>query len=475
MVKLRKRMKQTELAVNLLWEKACDILRQKTQETTFQQWFSSIVPISLNEAQLTLGVSNDFFAQWLNDNFSDLMTEALNEAGDQEYTITFESGHEKEIVVAVKTDIESAAKSVDKKQVTGKTENHQTTPIRTKKKFGSSLLLRHTFENFVVGESNRYAFTVAQTAALTPGCYNPLYIYGSTGTGKTHLLHAVSNHITNSHPEAQVLYITCEEFLNSYVDSLRNQSHDKFRHSVRSADVLLVDDVHMLAGKVQLQEEFFNTFNKLYHEEKQIILTSDKQPFEIKGLEERLVSRFESGVTSEITPPDIETRLAILKMMQEEHLIKINDEVLFFVASRISCSVRRLKGALIRLVTYSSAMSKSRVTIEDAERLLHRLFDEESANKIITIEQIQKMVAEHFDLKMTDILSSKRPKNIAEPRMIAMYLSRQLTDNSFPDIGRAFDRNHATIMNALKKVPLLCAKNESIRRSVSKLQNDLAK
>lgn len=472
MVELRNRMRETASSVNLLWEKACDILRQKTQAKTFDQWFSSIVPISLNEDQITLGVSNDFFAQWLADNFRDLMTEALNGAGSYEYTITFESGHEKEVVVKPEpeTNVIVANDKVECNAPSSQSDNS-----KPKAKFGSSLLLRHTFENFVVGEANRYAFTVAQTAALNPGCYNPLYIYGSTGTGKTHLLHAVSNHITTSHPQSQVLYITCEEFLNSYVDSLRNKSHDKFRHSVRSADVLLVDDVHMLAGKTQLQEEFFNTFNKLYHEEKQIILTSDKQPFEIKGLEERLVSRFESGVTSEITPPDIETRLAILKMMQEEHLIKINDEVLFFVASRISCSVRRLKGALMRLVAYASAMSKRRITIEDAERLLHRLFDEESANKIITIENIQKMVAEHFDLKITDILSSKRPKNIAEPRMVAMYLSRQLTDNSFPDIGRAFDRNHATIMNALKKVPLLCAKNESIRRSVSKLQNDLKK
>ncbi|MCF6176349.1 MAG: chromosomal replication initiator protein DnaA [Victivallaceae bacterium] len=474
-------MEQTELAVDLLWEKACISLREKTRKSTFEQWFSGIVPIALNEEKVVLGVSDDFFGQWLDDNFSDLMTEAVNEAGGQEYVITFESGHIKKITETELAEAESEPENVSTRTVVAnsnkpkhRVENSEAGNIGNNVKFGSSLLSRHTFDNFVVGEANRYAFTVAQTAAVDPGCYNPLYIYGSTGTGKTHLLQAVSNHIMTSHPHARVLYITCEEFLNSYVDSLRNKSHDKFRRSVRNADVLLVDDVHMLAGKTQLQEEFFNTFNKLYHEEKQIILTSDKQPFEIKGLEERLVSRFESGVTSEITPPDIETRLAILKMMQEEHLIKINDEVLFFVASRISCSIRRLKGALMRLVAYSSAMSKCRITIEDAERLLHRLFDEENANKIITIENIQKTVAEHFDLKITDILSSKRPKNIAEPRMVAMYLSRQLTDNSFPDIGRAFDRNHATIMNALKKIPLLCSKNESLRRSVSKLQHQLA-
>jgi chromosomal replication initiator protein len=469
-------MKQAELEVNSLWEKSCVNLRQKTRGATFEQWFSGIVPISLNEDKMVLGVSDDFFAKWLEDNFSELMTEAINETGGREYVITFESGHIKETMTAL-TEKNKPKTATDRTII----PEHNVNPSNVDEanmgknsKFGSSLLSRHTFDNFVVGEANRYAFTVAQTAALDPGYYNPLYIYGSTGTGKTHLLQAVSNHIVGSHPQAKVLYITCEAFLNNYVDSLKNKTHDKFRRSVRSADVLLMDDVHMLAGKTQLQEEFFNTFNQLYHDEKQIILTSDKQPFEIKGLEERLVSRFESGVTSEITPPDVETRLAILKMMQEEHLIKVNDEVLFFVASRISNSVRRLKGALMRLVAYSSAMSKCNITIEVAERLLNRLFDEENANKVISIEIIQKTVAEHFDIRINDILSSKRPRNIAEPRMVAMYLSRQLTDNSFPDIGKAFGRNHATIMNALKKVPQLCSKNESLRRSVSRLQRQLA-
>lgn len=470
---------QTELEVNLLWEKTCTSLRSKTRKSTFEQWFSGIVPIALDGEKVVLGVSDDFFAQWLKDNFSELMTETMNAVGGNEYVITFESGHLKEAVTAVKEKLVKVP-TTDKVVNNGNRTPNHSSAVRDKTtgnriaKFGSSLLSRHTFDNFVVGEANRYAFTVAQTAALDPGCYNPLYIYGSTGTGKTHLLHAVSNHIMSSRPDYQVLYITCEAFLNNYVDALKNKSHDTFRRSVRSADVLLMDDVHMLAGKTQLQEEFFNTFNQLYHNEKQIILTSDKQPFEIKGLEERLVSRFESGVTSEITPPDVETRLAILKMMQDEHLIKVNDEVLFFIASRISKSVRRLKGALMRLVAYSSAMSKCDITIEIAERLLNRLFDEEITNKVVSIEAIQKTVATHFDIRISDILSSKRPRNIAEPRMIAMYLSRQLTDSSFPDIGKAFGRNHATIMNALKKVPQLCSKNENIRRAVSKLQRELA-
>jgi chromosomal replication initiator protein len=227
---------------------------------------------------------------------------------------------------------------------------------------------------------------------------------------------------------------------------------------------LLVDDVHQLANKTQLQEEFFNTFNSLYNSNKQIILTSDKQPCEIQGLEDRLVSRFEWGITTEITTPEIETRLAILRMKQEEHLIKLDDEVLFFIASRISSSIRRLEGALLRLVAFSSAMSNCKITIPE----------EEANNKKVSIENIQKTVADHFDLRVHDILGNKRPKNIAEPRMIAMYIARQVTDFSLPEIGLAFGgRNHATVIHAVKKIKSDCEKNENMKRTVSLLKRQV--
>ncbi|MFA6101240.1 MAG: chromosomal replication initiator protein DnaA [Victivallaceae bacterium] len=445
----------------LTWTKTCELLKKRLHQATYEQWFGSIVPVRLDGEQIVLGVSDDFFADWLKENFGDILTDALSESAGHKIAFTLETGH-------VNVDEIKASAEID-------AEAEAASPAEdfSKNRAKSSGLAKHTFGNFVVGEENRYAYAAAKTAADTPGVYNPLYIYGGTGIGKTHLLQAVANQVLEKNSKAVVKYVTCEEFLNNYVDSLRSKRHSEFRSSVRKVDVILVDDVHMLANKTQLQEEFFNTFNSLYNENKQIILTSDKQPCEIVGLEDRLVSRFESGVTTEISAPVFETRLAILRMMQESHLIKIEDEVLVFLANRISSSVRRLKGALLRLVAFASAMSNRRITIEDAESLLHKVIEEESASKIISIYSIQKAVADHFDIRVNDILSEKRPKNIAEPRMVAMYLCRKMTNHSFPEIGAAFGKNHATIMNANKKIPELCERNESMKRSLSLIQRQL--
>ena len=445
----------------LTWTKTCELLKKRLHQATYEQWFGSIVPVRFDGEQIILGVSDDFFADWLKENFGDILADALNESAGHKISFTLETGH-------VNVDEIKASAEID-------AEAEAASPAEdfSKNRTNASGLARHTFANFVVGEENRYAYAAANTAANTPGVYNPLYIYGGTGIGKTHLLQAVANQVLKKNSRAVVKYVTCEEFLNNYVDSLRSKRHSEFRSSVRKVDVILVDDVHMLANKTQLQEEFFNTFNSLYNENKQIILTSDKQPCEIVGLEDRLVSRFESGVTTEISAPVFETRLAILRMMQEDHLIKIEEEVLVFLANRISSSVRRLKGALLRLVAFASAMSNRKISLEDAESLLHKVIEEESASKIISIYSIQKAVADHFDIRVNDILSEKRPRNIAEPRMVAMYLCRKMTNHSFPEIGAAFGKNHATIMNANKKIPELCLKNENMKRSISLIQRQL--
>lgn len=444
----------------LIWTKTCELLKSRLHQATYEQWFSSIVPISFDGERIALGVSDDFFADWLKENFGDILAASLSEAAGRKISFVLETGH-----VSIESSNATAEDELASVPEAG--------PGNRKAHPGSAAASRHTFTNFVVGEENRYAYAAAKTAADTPGVYNPLYIYGGTGIGKTHLLQAVANQVLARSRRAVVKYVTCEEFLNSYVDSLRNKRHAEFRSSVRKVDVILVDDVHMLANKTQLQEEFFNTFNSLYNENKQIILTSDKQPCEIVGLEDRLVSRFESGVTTEINAPGFETRLAILRMMQEEHLIKIDEEVLVFLSTRISSSVRRLKGALLRLVAFASAMSNRKITLEDAESLLHKVLEEESASRIISIYAIQKAVADHFDIRVNDILSEKRPKNIAEPRMVAMYLCRKMTNHSFPEIGAAFGKNHATIMNANKKIPELCQKDEGMRRSIALIQRQL--
>lgn len=460
-----------------LWESAIRILKNDLHSETFNHWIKPVVPIAIKDNSVTLGVSDDFFADWLKDTYGDAIKEALKKSAGRELTIKYEFGHhpvENHDVAETAVAAEPAAGLVTpvdevlkpKKRMTANEE-------RNFNECSGNLLNRYTFDKFVVGEENRYAYAAATTAAKSPGVYNPLYIWGGTGMGKTHLIQAVAHEVLRKKPKAKVQYVTCEEFLNRYVDSLGAKKHSDFRNWVRNVDMLLVDDVHQLANKTQLQEEFFNTFNALHNVNKQIILTSDKAPSEIKGLEGRLVSRFEQGVTIEMTTPSFETRLAILKMKQDEHLIKLEDDVLQFIAERISASIRRLEGALLRLVAFSSVEGNHRITIDRAEDLLRNLLEEENISKKVSIENIQKAVAEYFEIRVSDILSTKRPKNIAEPRMIAMFLSRRLTERSYPEIGEAFGKNHATIMHAEKTVVNRCDKDESFRMSVSAIQRQL--
>lgn len=443
--------------VRQLWEVACMRLKGFLNPVTYEQIVHNILPLRIETDNVYLGISDSFFGDWLNDNYGVDISKALKDIDGISYSYVFEEGYRGE-------DIEDAEPD------TGAAEAHVKSVIKPMVPRGCNA--QHTFDNFAVGEENRYSYTAARTAAENPGLYNPLYIYGGTGLGKTHLLQAVAHHVLSLNPAAVVKYVTCEEFLNCYVASIKNQKMGEFRDSFREVDVLLVDDVHFLSTKTQLQEEFFNTFNALYNHNKQIIMTSDKQPAEIHGLEERLVSRFESGLTTEIFPPGFETRLAILQLVQEKHLIKIDEAVLRFVASRISSSVRRLIGSLTRLVAYAS-VSNAQVTELMAEELLRPLFEEEQSSKNITIEAIQKAVSEHFELSRSDILGSQRPRNMAEPRMLAMYLCRELTNHSFPEIGQAFNKNHATVMNAVKKIPGLCIKDEKLRRSAEIIKRRL--
>ncbi|MDD2478686.1 MAG: DnaA/Hda family protein, partial [Victivallaceae bacterium] len=313
--------------VRQLWELACSKLNSFLNPVTYEQIAHNIIPLRLEDKNIHLGISDSFFGDWLNDNFGTDISNALKDINGVSYSFVFEEGHRPE-------EFENAEPD------TGAAEAHVEAVIKPLIPRGCNA--QHTFDNFAVGEENRYSYTAARTAAESPGLYNPLYIYGGTGLGKTHLLQAVAHHVLSHNPKSVVKYVTCEEFLNRYVGSIKNQKMGEFRDSFRGVDVFLVDDVHFLSTKTQLQEEFFNTFNTLHNYNKQIIMTSDKQPAEIHGLEERLVSRFESGLTTEIFPPGFETRLAILQLVQEKHLIKIDEAVLRFVAARISSSVRRL-------------------------------------------------------------------------------------------------------------------------------------
>jgi chromosomal replication initiator protein len=421
------------------------------------------VPVSINSSEIILGVSDEFFADWLNEHYGDILSEAVKSAVGNDLKMKFETGYY--LDEAEQKEQDEIKSSTEKAP-----EDKKPEPLIASFLSPQNCRSEYTFDNFVVGEENRYAHAAAATAAKSPGVYNPLYIHGSSGIGKTHLIQAVAHEVLKKNPKANVRYMTCESFLNQYVDSLKMNKHSEFRNFIRNVDILLVDDVHQLANKVQLQEEFFNTFNTLYNHNKQIILTSDKQPCEIQGLEDRLVSRFASGVTTEITKPSFETRLAILKMKQEKHIIKLNDDVLHFIANRITSSVRMLVGALIRLVAFSSAMANCKITTGIAENLLNRELEKETVNRKISIDLIQRKVAEFYDIRLNDILSRKRPKNIAEPRMIAMYLSRKMTEHSLPEIGAAFGKNHATVMHAISKVEGDLSKDEATRRNLSSIQ-----
>jgi chromosomal replication initiator protein len=450
--------------VQEIWDSACLFLKDISL-STYEQWFRSVVPVSIKGSDIVLGVSDDFFAEWMQENYRDIIVEALEQATSREFSVSFISGY--------LTEQESINYTDDGDELDLFDESFYEEDLASKDIFAPNCDDNHTFNSFVVGEGNRFAFNAALVGADSPGTYNPLFIYGGTGLGKTHLLQAIANQYIKNHPKAVVEYIQCEELVNLYIDSLRMKRHYEFRNRFRSADILLVDDIHFLAKGTQIQEEFFNTFNTLYNQNKQIVLSSDKQPCEINGLESRLVSRFEFGVTTEIIIPSVETRLAILKKKQETQLKKIDEEVLYFIASRITSNIRFLEGALLRLVAYSS-LTNSNITVAIAEQLLGNLLEEEAANRKISIENIQRRVAEFYDIGVHDILGRKRPKNIAEPRMIAMYLSRKLTGHSFPEIAQAFGgKNHATVISAVKRVDLLCNKDENIKRDVGTLKRKL--
>lgn len=442
------------------WGEACGHLKARVCPETFEQWFQCVVPVAKSDGRIVLGVSDDFFAEWLAEHYEDCIREALLKVDGKNYAIEYEVGHKP----AIPLTSSERAEDVDAEPVDSCDDEFDDEPMANE---------RFTFVNFVVGEENRYAYTAMRAAATQPGTHNPLYLFGGTGLGKTHLLKAVSNLVHRRDPRQVVESLTCEEFLNLYVDSLRVNRHFAFRNRFRGADYLLIDDVHHLANKTQLQEEFFNTFNTLYNANKQIILTSDKQPCEIQGLEERLVSRFERGVTTEITTPGLETRLAILRMKQESQIVKLDQEILYFLASNITSNISRLEGALNRLVVYSSAMANEPVTIRTAERLLGTIVEEENSSRKISVENIQRRVAEHFDIRLSDLAGQKRPRNIAVPRMVAMYLARRMTDMSFPEIGSAFERNHATVIHAFKKIEGKLKEDEELRRNVKAVKQKL--
>lgn len=481
-----------------VWNDTMEKLKT-VSEAAFTGWFSKTTPLAIIDNKIKIGVPDDFFRDWLTEHYSDLLEDSLKACN---YPLGFEfiEGYpppgektaKKQTASVAETDEFQGllfaddplfAEPAPQKTAApaAETKAPETAAPAPKKVIGINVntLNMHTFKTFLVGEENRYAYETIKSVALNPGAmYNPLYIYGGTGVGKTHLLQAVANEAITNNPSLSIRYTTCEELLNEFVELVKNHKNMyDFRSEMRNVDIFLVDDVHILGKSPRLQEEFFNTFNTLYNGRKQIILTSDKQPCEIEGLELRLVSRFESGLTQEINAPEFETRLAILRALRGDNSVKvkISDSVLEFIASNITSSVRRLKGAFIRVTAYANMHKDTTVTVEHAEKLLSALISKEMVAKTIYIDDIQRAVAQHFNIKVSDILGNARPRNIAEPRMAAMYLSRKLTGHSLPEIGSSFGKNHATVINAIKKIPELCEKSEDFRRSIQNIERQLTR
>jgi chromosomal replication initiator protein len=449
-----------------LWETVkCD-LKGLFPEDVFSMWFEPIRCVETTEDSLVLGVQNDFAAIWIHDNYLDLISQRLR----------LTAGRMVHVSLKKITDHGTAAARVPAVEPKGRTAAKRA-PLRYDERMAaaSSLNPRNTFENFVVGQNNQLAHAAGLAVAQAPAqAYNPLFLHGATGLGKTHLMHAIGHSILQRNPEAKVAYLSTEKFTNEYIHAIQENALTKFRQRYRSVDVLLVDDVQFLAGKERIQEEFFHTFNDLFESQKQIIISSDRPVAEIATLEARLVSRFQWGLSADISSPDLETRVAILRTKAATLKIDLPPAVLEFMAKHISKNIRRLEGALIKISSYAALTGKV-LDLATAEHLLKDVLMEEAQNRL-NIEGIQKRVADHYQIRHSDMTSKRRPNAIAFPRQIAMYLSRQLTRHSLQEIGEAFGgRDHGTVIHAVKTVENMMEQDDSVRGSVDFLKTQLTK
>jgi len=442
------------------WSRAQEIIRKDlANEQTYGIWFSPIKFVSLSADTLVLEVPNKFFKAWLLDRYMNLITAGIQKATGRELKIDFVLSDEVDAVVQ-KPRSEGEKKEAKPFWPFARTSQDAAKEI--------GLSPKYTFDSFVIGPSNRFAHAASLAVSESPAkAYNPLFIYGGVGLGKTHLMHAVGQNVLHRTPKAKVLYISSEEFTNQLIGSIQNRSTQKFREKYRGVDVLLIDDIQFIAGKEATQEEFFHTFNALYDAHKQIVVSSDSPPKEIRGLEERLISRFLYGIVTDIQPPDFETRIAILKKKSEKETIALPEDVFYFLAEKVKTNIRELEGALIRVVAYAKLIGRE-ISAELAKEVLRDMIIE--GEKKVTIDLIQRRVSDFFDIKLSDMRAKKRSRAIAYPRQIAMYLARQLTDFSLPEIGDQFGgRDHTTVIHACDKVENDLKAKSGLKQTVDKL------
>jgi chromosomal replication initiator protein len=452
------------LPAEKVWATAQQFLRTMLNNgEIYNLWFAPLRASAIEGDAITLEVANEFSEFWLKDNYLDLLREVISRAGGRPMNVTFQV-----------TGLDVAAKTPDGGEAeTALPKEEVAVPDRIAAIKELPFNPKNTFDTFVVGNNNTFAHAASIAVAQAPGkSYNPLFLYGGVGLGKTHLLHAIGQHVVKHKKSARVTYVSTEKFTNEFIDAIQNNQLVRFRRRYRQSDVFLIDDIQFLAGKERIQEEFFHTFNTLHESRKQIVLTCDRPASEIQNLEQRLVSRFEWGLVTDLQPPDVETRLAILRKKEKLMGVELPEEIVNFMAQRIRTNIRRLEGALVRVTSFA-ALTGKRLTIEVVEGLLREILHEEG-RFTISIDTIQKRVAEHFDIRLADMTSKRRPENIAFPRQIAMYLARQMTEISLNTIGEAFGgRDHGTVLHACRLVKDRMQVDSHVRQVVSYLEKQL--
>jgi len=445
-----------------MWGAIAALIALRVSEDGFQRWFSEVEVVSDDGSTLTLSVPNPIHKFFIESNYLPLLQGAVAEAFDAS----------RQVKISARQSDDSDAPSTEPLPASTVSKNLRS-ERPTAGMVSAGMNPRNTFDSFVVGSNNQFAYAAALAVAQSPAkTYNPYFIYGGSGLGKTHLLQAIGHHVLAARKTAKVIYLSSEQFTNEFIDAIQHGTLFKFRKKYRQADILMIDDIQFLGGKERSQEEFFHTFNSLHDGHKQIILSSDRPASEIEKLEQRLVSRFEWGMTAELQPPDMETRIAILKSKAANLEIRLESWVIDFLAEKIRNNVRRLEGALMRVASYSS-LSGRQITREDIENLLRDIFQEQ-ARRAVTIDQIQRKVAETFDLRIADMTSKRRLASIAFPRQIAMFLSRELTNSTLAEIGDSFGgKDHGTVIHACKLIKRRMGEDERTRHMVHSIETQL--
>lgn len=431
-----------------IWQKSQQSIKDSVGQTSYDTWFSPLKAIQSDEKSLTIETPDEFFKNWIDEHYMPIIERNIHAQSGQNIQIQF-TVNPQLLNAPTQKELSKLEKTFDQQKQ-------------------NNLNPRFQFDHFVVGPSNRFAFAACQAVAANPAkAYNPLFIYGPVGLGKTHLLQSVTHAIRQQQPELKITYLSSEQFTNELINAIKHKSTEAFRQKYRHVDVLLIDDIHFIAGKESTQEEFFHTFNTLHDARKQIIICSDRPPKEIAHLEERLVSRFAWGLIADVQAPDFETRAAILRKKLETESVQVDDDVVLFIAEQIKTNIRELEGALIRVVAYAILDGKP-VNLAIAKQVLKDMVIENQ--KRITVSDVQQQVAAYFKLPVAELKTKKRNKEIVLPRQVAMYLSRKLTQHSLPEIGQGFGgKDHTTILHAYKKLEKDLETNADLKKIVNEI------